>query len=147
MSTNVAAEASRPGEPASQPAKPASPGEIRRRVFAELCRDQSRCPMTPPPTNWRTPRWRRGLNIAGIYLGRSRPRIIHSRAPAADGEGLSGLSNGADFKCVRSAQSADTRRRTRDVAKVGIWYRQCLQNRKCSSLLFRDKCNKSHVTE
>jgi len=33
---------------------------------------------------------------------------------------ISDLSDGAGFKCVRSAQSADTRRRTRDIAKVGI---------------------------
>lgn len=52
--------------------------------------NQSHVLVTPLVANRVHSLWRQLLNITRIYLGRSQPRIIHSRAPAADGEGRCG---------------------------------------------------------
>jgi hypothetical protein len=85
MSTNVAVAESRP---ASQPV---SHSEICRCVFA-ACASQSRQSTMSSLTSQCALQWRRELKITSIYLGRSRPRIIHSRAPAADEEGRVGTN-------------------------------------------------------
>lgn len=86
-------------QPSRQPASRAT------RSVGEYLR-AARSWTTPSSTNRRALQWRHELNITGIYLGRSRPRIIHSRAPAADGERSEdyGVESGA--KCVRSARTA-----------------------------------------
>ncbi|TGZ49680.1 hypothetical protein DBV15_01335 [Temnothorax longispinosus] len=92
---------------ASQPAR-ASPGEIRRRVFAES-RPRPIAAMRDVTAGQSA---RAAVTTRAKYSRYISRPVATANYPQSRAGGrrrrISGLSNGADFKCVRSARSANT---------------------------------------